>query len=66
MQIHPAISKTSKLMDSTFLPKGQRITSPDGSGEVVELIGDKVVVKLDNGSTVTFPSDQVEDDSNAG
>ncbi|WP_429399020.1 myosin N-terminal SH3-like domain-containing protein [Mucilaginibacter lappiensis] len=53
-------------MDSTFLPKGQRITSPDGSGEVVELIGDKVVVKLDNGSTVTFPSDQVEDDSNAG
>ncbi|WEA01659.1 hypothetical protein [Mucilaginibacter sp. SJ] len=53
-------------MDSIFLPKGQRVKTPDGPGEVVELIGDKVVIKLDNGSISTFPSDKVEDDSSAG
>ncbi|MBB6107726.1 hypothetical protein SAMN05421821_101358 [Mucilaginibacter lappiensis] len=49
-----------------FLPKGQRVKTPEGSGEVVELIGDKVVIKLDNGSSTTFPADKVEDDSSAG
>jgi hypothetical protein len=53
-------------MESSALPKGQRITSPEGSGEVVEIIGDKVVVKLDSGATTIFSSDEVEDDSSAG
>lgn len=53
-------------MNSTTLLKGQRITSPEGPGEVIEIIGDKVVVKLDNGETKTFLSDDVTDDSNAG
>lgn len=53
-------------MESSALPKGQRITSPEGPGEVVEIIGDKVVVKLDSGATATFPSEEVEDDSSAG
>jgi len=53
-------------MENTALPKGLRITSPDGSGEVIEVIGDKVVVKLDAGETKTFPSDKVEDDGSAG
>jgi hypothetical protein len=53
-------------MNNTALLKGQRITSPEGPGEVIEIIGDKVVVKLDNGKTKTFLSDDVSDDSNAG
>jgi uncharacterized protein YueI len=46
--------------------KGQRIISPDGKGEVLETIGDKVVVKLDSGEVRTYPSNDVEDDSSAG
>lgn len=46
--------------------KGQRVTSPDGPGEVLETIGDKVVVKLDNGETETFAAEDLADDSNAG
>lgn len=53
-------------MVSTALPKGKRVTSPQGLGEVIEAIGDKVVVKLDSGENVTFPWDEVEDDSSAG
>jgi hypothetical protein len=46
--------------------KGQRIISPDGQGEVLEIIGDKVVVKLDSGEVRTYASADIEDDSNAG
>lgn len=46
--------------------KGQRVISPDGKGEVLETIGDKVVVKLDSGEIKTYLSDDIEDDSNAG
>jgi preprotein translocase subunit YajC len=53
-------------MSNTALLKGQRITSPGGPGEVIEIIGDKVVVKLDNEETKTFASDEITDDSNAG
>lgn len=53
-------------MNSAALPKGLRITTPEGSGEVIEIIGDNVVVKLDSGEIKTFPSDDVEDDSSAG
>ena len=53
-------------MDNPVLPKGQRVISPEGLGEVLETIGDKVVVKLDNGETATFPQDDLTDDSSAG
>ena len=53
-------------MESSAFPKGQRITSPDGPGEVIELIGDQVVVKLDSGATRSFPRDEIADDSSAG
>jgi hypothetical protein len=66
MLIHPATLKPIKQMESSALPKGQRITSPEGRGEVIEVIGDKVVVKLDSGDTRSFPSDDVVDDSSAG
>jgi len=41
------------------LTAGQRVTSPEGSGEVLTMLEDKVVVKLDNGQTTTVPSDQL-------
>jgi myosin-like protein len=53
-------------MNESVYPKGQKICSPEGPGEVIEIIGDKVVVKLDNGETKTFPSDDIADDSSAG
>jgi hypothetical protein len=53
-------------MGNPGLLKGQRVISPGGPGEVIETIGDKVVVKLDNGETSTFPSAEVTDNSSAG
>ena len=53
-------------MDEHLFLKGQRVISPDGEGEVLDAIGDKIVVKLDAGQTETFPADQLQDDSNAG
>lgn len=46
--------------------KGQRVITPDGKGEVMETIGDKVAVKLDSGETITFFSGDIQDDSSAG
>ncbi|RFZ94820.1 hypothetical protein D0C36_04605 [Mucilaginibacter conchicola] len=45
--------------------KGQRVSTPDGKGEVLETVGDEVNVKLDSGETKTFPDDDVADDSTA-
>jgi uncharacterized protein (TIGR02284 family) len=45
------------------MENGQRITSPDGPGEVLTTFADKVVLKLDNGETTTLPVDQVEPES---
>jgi len=53
-------------MENSQFPKGQRITSPGGPGEVLEVIGEHVTVKLDNGQTQTFSMDEITDDSNAG
>jgi hypothetical protein len=53
-------------MDEHFFLKGQRVISPNGEGEVVDAIGNTIVVKLDNGETETFPPDQLEDNNNAG
>jgi hypothetical protein len=33
---------------------------------VVDAIGDKIIVKLDNGATQTFPSGDLQDDNIAG
>ena len=53
-------------MANTALLKGQRVASPEGPGEVLETIGDKVVVKLDSGNNVEYPSDEITDESSAG
>jgi hypothetical protein len=53
-------------MDNPAMPKGQRVCTPEGVGDVMDTMGDKVEVKLDSGETKTFPSDEVTDDSSAG
>lgn len=53
-------------MNEHLFLKGQRVITPAGKGEVVDTIGDKIVVDLDNGHTETFASASVQDDSDAG
>ncbi len=53
-------------MNEHLFLMGQRVVTPEGGGEVVDTIGDKIVVKLDNGHTQTFPADDVHDDTSAG
>lgn len=57
--------KINKMDEHLFL-KGQRVITPEGEGEVVDAIGDNIVVKLDNGQTQTFPSDDLQDNNSAG
>lgn len=60
------MAKHLNKMDEHLFLKGQRVITPEGEGEVVDAIGDKIVVKLDNGRTETFPSDDVTDNNSAG
>ncbi|PJJ85048.1 hypothetical protein [Mucilaginibacter auburnensis] len=60
------VKTNTHVMANTALLKGQRITSPGGPGEVLETMGDKVVVKLDNGATKEYLSEEITDDSSAG
>ena len=53
-------------MNEQFFLKGQRVISPRGKGEVLDAVGDDIIVQLDNGETETFPAGQLLDDSNAG
>ncbi|WP_186292770.1 hypothetical protein [Mucilaginibacter corticis] len=53
-------------MDEHLFLKGQRVITPEGEGEVADAIGDKVVIKLDNGTTQTFSSNDVHDNNSAG
>ena len=46
--------------------KGRRVITPDGGGEVLDTVGDKVEVKLDDGQVKIYPSEDVLDDSAAG
>ncbi|WP_428331675.1 DUF892 family protein [Mucilaginibacter sp.] len=41
------------------LSVGRRITSPEGSGEVLTIFDGKVILILDNGQTTTLPAEQV-------
>jgi len=53
-------------MNEHLFLNGQRVITPEGDGEVVDAVGDNIVVKLDNGATQTFPSNDLLDDNNAG
>lgn len=53
-------------MDEHLFLKGQRVISPVGEGEVIDAIGDKIVVKLDSGEIQTFLSGELQDNSDAG
>lgn len=53
-------------MDEHLFLKGQRVVTPKGEGEVVDAVGDKIVVKLDNGKTEDFASGDLQDNNSAG
>jgi len=53
-------------MDERLYLKGQRVITPEGKGEVSDVTGEEIEVKLDNGDTRSFHQDELEDDSNAG
>ncbi len=53
-------------MDEHLFLKGQRVITPEGEGEVIDAIGDHIVVKLDKGQTQTFPTDNIQDNNSAG
>ena len=53
-------------MNEQLFLMGQRVFTPKGEGEVVDAIGDNIVVKLDDGHSETFPSDDVHDNNSAG
>lgn len=46
--------------------KGQRVNTPDGKGEILEVVGNDVTVKLDSGEEKTYPDTEIADDSDAG
>jgi hypothetical protein len=45
---------------------GQRVITPDGEGEVVEVMSNGVKVRLNSGTVKTYPADKLSDDSDAG
>jgi hypothetical protein len=53
-------------MNEHLFFNGQRVIPPEGDGEVVDAVGDNIVVKLDNGATQIFPSNDLLDDNNTG
>ena len=53
-------------MDEHLFLFGQRVITPEGEGEVIDAVGDKIIVKLDDGHTQTFPSGEVTDNNSAG
>ena len=53
-------------MDEHLFLKGQRVITSVGEGEVIDAVGDKIVVKLDSGETQTFASEEVQDNNDAG
>lgn len=52
-------------MDEHLFQKGQRVTTPQGDGEVIDAIGNHIDVKLDKGEIQTFPSEDIHDDTSA-
>ena len=46
--------------------KGQRVISPDGEGEVLELSGNTVKVRLNTGEIRTYNAEHLSDDADAG
>jgi len=52
--------------EQTDFEVGHRVMTPAGAAEVVEVNGNTIVVKLDNGEKHSFPRDKVSDDADAG
>jgi len=50
----------------TNFQKGQQVKTPDGLGTILELLGDKVTVKLESGEEKSYPEEDLEDDADQG
>lgn len=48
-------------MNDNFV--GQHITSAEGTGEILTIFEDKVIIKLDNGEITTLPADKLIDEN---
>lgn len=53
-------------MNENLFLKGQRVITPEGEGEVADAIGDEILVKLDDGGTCSFSSEDLQDNNSAG
>ena len=51
---------------NSIYQKGQRVITPHGEGFVEEIIGDEIIVKLENGEVKSFSAEQLEDDADQG
>lgn len=58
--------RNGATMNEQLFLMGQRVITPEGEEEVVDAVGDKIVVKLDNGHTETFTSGDIQDNNSAG
>ena len=59
-------NSTRAYRDEHLFLKVHRVITPEGEGELVDAIGDKMVVKLANRQAQTFLSDDLKDNNNAG
>ena len=50
----------------TNLQTGQKVLTPDGTGLIEQINGEQVTVKLNEGESKVYHSDQLEDDAAAG
>lgn len=58
--------RNTMKQQQTDFEVGHRVMTPAGAAEIVEVNGDTIVVKLDNGEKHSFPREKVSDDSDAG
>ncbi|MDB5011589.1 MAG: hypothetical protein JWR67_2372 [Mucilaginibacter sp.] len=53
-------------MENSAFVKSQQVITPAGVGEIIEIIGDKVKVKIESGEIKVFKEEEIEDNSSAG
>ncbi|GGH08814.1 hypothetical protein [Mucilaginibacter phyllosphaerae] len=52
--------------NSTGYVKGQKVITPAGEGQVLDVAGDEVTVQLESGVEKSFSEADLQDDSDAG
>lgn len=54
------------MNSNTGYVRGQKVITPSGEGQVLDVAGGQVTVQLTEGGEETFPELDLEDDSDAG